>query len=55
MLIPDLQEFANSVGPDETAPVGAVSSGPALFAIVKNAFFHNFYHSNDSPNEYSQL
>ena len=28
--------MANSVDPDQTAPIGAVCSGPALFASILN-------------------
>ena len=37
MLLAYIYAFANSEDPDETAPIGAVSSGSALFAI-KNEF-----------------
>ena len=33
MLLAYIYAFANSEDPDETAPIGAVSSGAALFAI----------------------
>ena len=29
--------MANSVGPDQTAPIGAVCSGSALFASILNS------------------
>ena len=29
--------MANSVGPDQTAPIGAVCSGPTLFASILNS------------------
>ena len=29
--------MANSVGPDQTAPIGAVSSGSKLFASILNS------------------
>ena len=32
MLLKDVDGIANSVDPDQTAPVGAVWSGSALFA-----------------------
>ena len=34
LLLKVLQEMANSVDPDQTAPSRAVKSGPALFAYV---------------------
>ena len=30
--------MANSVDPDQTAPIGAVCSGPTLFASILNLF-----------------
>ena len=31
--------MANSVDPDQTAPIGAVCSGSTLFATILNSFF----------------
>ena len=36
----DRQAGANSVDPDQTAPLGAVWSGSTLFAILSTSFGH---------------
>ena len=42
--------MANSVDPDQTAPIGAVCSGPTLFASILNSsvMLGNFFAVDDT-------
>ena len=46
--------MANSVDPDQTAPIGALCSGSTLFASIlnKSVMFGNFLQQTTSVNEF---
>ena len=45
--------MANSVDPDQTAPIGAVCSGSTLFASIANSsvMFGNYLQQTTSPDD----
>ena len=45
--------MANSVDPDQTAPIGAVCSGPTLFASILNlsVMLGNYLHQTNSADD----
>ena len=45
--------MANSVDPDQTAPIGAVCSGSMLFAFVSNV--RQFYAADDFSRRHFQM
>ena len=49
--------MANSVDPDQTAPIGAVCSGSALFASILNmsVILGNFFAENDFNRRHFQM
>ena len=47
--------MANSVDPDQTAPMGAVCSGSTLFASILNLSVRQFFAADDFSRRHFQM